>query len=122
MKLLLVTFALLLGALTLSSCADSLGGDLRPDGSISPCGGDHTDSEACGKATFNARVIGQIHAGQSFADVRSIMKHDAERRTIDNNRESWAYITDYQAEMMTWITFTDGKVSAMTTGPWKESK
>jgi hypothetical protein len=122
MKSLLVIFALLLATITLSSCADSLGGDLRPDGSISSCGGHHTDSEACGRATFNARVIGQIHAGQPFAEVRSIMKHDAERRTIDNNSESWGYISDYQAEMMTWITFTDGKVSAMTTGPWKESK
>jgi hypothetical protein len=27
---------------------DSLGGDLRPNGSITPCGGHHTDSQACG--------------------------------------------------------------------------
>jgi hypothetical protein len=110
--------AAMFGALALSSC-DSMGGDLRPNGSITPCGGHHTDSEACGRATFNARVIGKIHAGQTFAEVSEIMKHDPERKTIDGSRESWGFITDYQAEMMTWITFTGGKVSAMTTGPWK---
>lgn len=108
-------------ALFVAGC-DSLGGDLRPNGTITPCGGHHTDPQACGHATFNSRVIGQVHAGATMQEVRDIMKHDAERRTIDGNRESWGYITDYQAEMMTWIVFTDGKVSAMNQGPWKDDE
>jgi hypothetical protein len=54
-------------------------------------------------------------------EVREIMKHDPERRTIEGNRESWGYITDYQAELTTWIVFTDGKVTGMSQGPWKSA-
>ena len=112
-------YLLLLPLTLLLLGCDSLGGDLRPDGTITPCGGHHTDPQACGNATFNSRVIGQVHSGATMQEVRAIMKHDAERRTIEGNQESWGYITDYQAEMMTWIVFTDGKVSSMKQAPWK---
>jgi hypothetical protein len=115
------TYLILLLSLFLVGC-DSVGGELRPNGTITPCGGDHTDPQACGNATFNSRVIGQIHSGATMDEVRAIMKHDAERRTIDGNRESWGYITDYQAELITWVVFTDGKVSGMTQGPWKSDR
>ena len=107
--------------LLLSLGCDSTGGELRPNGTITPCGGHHTDPQACGYATFNSRVIGQVHSGATMREVREIMKHDPERRTIEGNRESWGYITDYQAEMMTWIVFTDGVVTGMSQGPWKSN-
>jgi hypothetical protein len=50
-------------------------------------------------------------------DVRSVMEHDAEQKTIDSSSESWGYLTDYEAEKMTWIIFTDGKVTGMKQSP-----
>jgi hypothetical protein len=93
-------------------------GTMLPDGSIAPCHGNHTDSQACGNATFNATVINQVQPGQSKEQVRAIMRHDAERREITGNSETWLYITDYGSELMTAITFTDGKVTGLKQAPW----
>lgn len=114
-----VLAVVLVSVLTLSGCAGP-GGVLLTNGKISPCPGYHTDNQACGNAVFNARVIGQVAAGQTKEQVRDIMKHDAERREIDGNEERWSYITDYQAEQMTVIVFTESKVSGMKQEPWKE--
>jgi hypothetical protein len=89
------------------------------NGKITPCHGSHTDIYACGAATFNAPRVAQIQSGMTIADVRKLMEHDPERRTMEGRMESWAYITDYDAEMMTWITFTDDVVTGMRQGPWK---
>lgn len=42
------------------------------------------------------------------------MGHDAEKREVGGFTESWGYLTSYKNRMMTWITFTDRKVSSMT--------
>ena len=42
------------------------------------------------------------------------MRHDAEKREVDGFTESWCYLTSYQNQMITWITFTDRKVSSLT--------
>jgi hypothetical protein len=101
----------------LSACESE--GALRKDGSISPCGGYHTDKQACGNAIFNAKALPAVHTGQSMDEVRSIMKHEAERRNAEGLTESWGVISDCDAEQMTWITFTDGKVTKISQGPWK---
>src|SRR2546430_11258738 len=72
------------------------------NGKITPCHGTHTDIYACGAALFNAPRVAKVHAGMAMAEVRALMEHDAERRTIERNTESWAYITDYDTEKMTW--------------------
>jgi len=46
------------------------------------------------------------------------MRHDPERRTVDDARESWGYITNYRDKVMTWIAFTDRKVTSVTQHPW----
>ena len=69
-------------------------------------------------AIFNGTVIAQIHTGQTLTDVRAIMRHEAERRTVDGANESWGYITNYNDKVMTWISFTDRKVSSVTQQPW----
>ncbi len=56
--------------------------------------------------------------GQTLTDVRAIMRHEAERRTVDGASESWGYITNYNDKVMTWIAFTDRKVSSVTQQPW----
>jgi len=93
-------------------------GRMNEAGTIRPCHRDHRDAQACGNAIFNQGVIAQIHTGQTLTDVRAIMRHDAERRTVDGTNESWGYITNYDDKQMTWIAFTDRKVSAVTQQPW----
>ena len=93
-------------------------GRMSDAGIIRPCHNDHRDAQACGNAIFNARVIGQIRTGQTVTDVRAIMRHDTEKRTVDGSNESWGYITNYRDKVMTWITFTDGKVTSVTQRPW----
>lgn len=93
-------------------------GRMNEAGAIRPCHRDHRDAQACGNAIFNQTVIAQIHTGQTLTDVRAIMRHDAERRIVDGPNESWGYITNYDDKVMTWIAFTDRKVSAVTQQPW----
>lgn len=97
---------------------------MRDNGRITPCPDWHTDNQACGDAVFNAKVIGQVKLGQTQDQVRAIMRHDPERRlaTISSEGkkiETWSYITDYQAELMTTLTFTDSSLTAIGQAPWK---
>lgn len=115
--------AVSLAALAISGCTSVLNTALPPgrmnaEGKIRPCHHDDRDAQACGNAIFNRGVIGQIHTGQTLTDVRAIMRHDAERRTVNDSYESWGYITDYNDKMMTWITFTDRKVSSISQQAW----
>jgi uncharacterized protein YceK len=117
--LLAISFA----AITLTGCTSVMNTALPPGrmdeaGTIRPCHRDHRDAQACGNAIFNETVISDIHPGQTPADVRAIMRHDAEHRTVDASTESWGYITDYDAKVMTWIAFSDQKVSSITQRPW----
>lgn len=118
-----VILAISFAALTLTGCTSAMNMALPPgrmseEGAIRPCHRDHRDAQACGNALFNESVIAQIHTGQTLTDVRAIMRHDAERRTVDNSNESWGYITNYNDKVMTWITFTDRKVTSVTQQPW----
>ena len=106
--------------LAFAAC-ESAGGVMK-NGAISQCGGHHTDSQACGNAVFNAPLLPKVHAGMTMDEVRAVMQHDAERREIDHGAETWIYMSDYQAEMMTAVTFTDGKVTGMRQIPWKTEK
>jgi hypothetical protein len=115
--------AVSLAAVTLTGCTAAMNGALPPGrmneaGTIRPCHRDHRDAQACGNAIFNEGVIANIHPGQTPADVRAIMRHDAEKRTAADAGESWGYITDYDAKVMTWIAFTDQKVTSITQQPW----
>lgn len=121
MKRTLLAVSVALAALT--GCTSAMNSALPPGrmneaGNIRPCHRDHRDAQACGNAIFNETVIAQIHTGQTLGDVRAIMRHEAERRTVDGTNESWGYITNYNDKLMTWIAFTDQKVSAVTTRPW----
>ena len=110
-------------SLTILGCTSVMNWALPPGrmneaGTIRPCHRDHRDAQACGNALFNQTVITQIHTGQTLTDVRAIMRHEAERRTVDGLNESWGYITNYDNKVMTWIAFTDRKVSGITQQPW----
>lgn len=83
-------------------------------GVIAPCSPDRRNAQACGNALFNTTVISQIKTGQTQEEVRAIMGHDAERRENVGLTESWGYLTSYKHQMVTWITFTDQKVSSLT--------
>jgi hypothetical protein len=110
-------------AILLAGCTSAMNTALPPGrmsdaGIIRPCHRDHRDAQACGDAIFNGSVIASIHTGQTLTDVRAIMRHDAERRSVDGSNESWGYITNYDTKVMTWIAFTDRKVSSITQQPW----
>jgi len=79
-----------------------------------PCSPNREGAQACEDARFNATVISQIHRGQTQSEVRTIMRHDAERREVAGLTESWGYLTSYNNQMVTWITFTDRTVSSLT--------
>jgi hypothetical protein len=116
-------FVLILLSLFAVSCS-SPGGIMLGNGRITPCPDWHTDNDACGHAIFNANVINQVKLGETQDQVRTIMRHDAERREASSslegkNLETWSYITDYQAELMTTLTFTDGVLTAIGQAPWK---
>lgn len=102
----------------------SPGGIMQDNGRITPCPDWHTDNQACGNAIFNARVISQVKLGQTQDQVHAIMRHDPERQQAlispDGKKiETWSYITDYQAELMTTLTFTEGTLTAIGQAPWK---
>jgi hypothetical protein len=115
--------AVSIAILALTACTSAMNSALPPGrmneaGTIRPCHRDHRDAQACGNAIFNQGVIAQIHTGQTLTDVRAIMRHDAERRTVEGSNESWGYITNYNDKVMTWIAFTDRQVSSITQQPW----
>src|ERR1044071_7562606 len=118
-----ILLAISVAALALTGCTATLNTALPPGrmsepGTIRPCHRDYRDAQACGNAIFNQTVIAQIHTGQTLGDVRAIMRHEAERRTVDGANEKWGYITNYDDKVMTWIAFTDSKVSSVTQQPW----
>ena len=88
-------------------------GHMNDNGGIQPCS-DRRDAQACGNAVFNATVISRIRKGQSRQDVRGIMRHGAERHETEGLTESWGYLTSYRDHMLTWITFTDDKVTSFS--------
>lgn len=111
-------------AFALTGCVTAMNKVLPPgrmseDGAIRPCHRDHRDAQACGNAIFNKTIIAQIRTGQTVTDVRAIMRHDAERRTVEGANESWGYLTNYEDKVMTWIVFTDGKVTSVTKEAWR---
>src|ERR1041385_4606794 len=115
--------AVSIAILALPACTSAMNSALPPGrmneaGTIRPCHRDHRDAQACGNAIFNQTVIAQIHTGQTLTDVRAIMRHEAERRTVDGSNESWGYITNYNDKVMTWIAFPDPKGSAVTQHAW----
>ena len=118
-----ISLAVSILALALGACASTRNTTVTPGamsdaGIIGPCRGDSRDIQACGNAIFNASVISQVHAGQTLMEVRSIMRHDAERHEVAGKNVSWGYITSYENKMLTWITFTDRKVSSLSHEEW----
>jgi hypothetical protein len=103
-------FLLSIALLTLTGSAAAL----TESGATKPCDPDRRGSQVCANAIFNATVIGQIHKGQSQDDVRGIMRHDPERTEIQGVTESWGYMTSHKDSMITWITFTDRRVSSLS--------
>jgi hypothetical protein len=99
-------------SLLLASCA--LSGHYESSG---PCKGFHKDQQSCMRAAENSRVIGKVNPGQPLAEVRQIMGKDPERREVSSNSETWGYLTDYMAHMMTAIVFKNGLVSEIKQVP-----
>jgi hypothetical protein len=89
-------------------------GEMTADGTINQCHGHKADAQACGNALYNSTRIGKVAIGQSIAEVRQIMGHDPEQRSVQaldgHSAESWSYRTDYQGRITTRIEFRDAVV------------
>lgn len=111
---LLAAFALALSACTTVKDVVSPPGEMSADGAITPCHGHKADAQACGNALYNGTRIGKVAIGQSIAEVRRIMGHDPEQRSVQtldgHGVESWSYRTDYQGRIVTRIDFRDATV------------
>lgn len=122
-RLLLLCNLIVGGSVLLSGCI-SQEGVMLPNGKITPCNGWHTDNQACGNALFNTKQISRVELGQTPSEVRTIMKHDAERREAmvrsdGGKTETWSYLTDYDAEQMTTLTFVNSRLTAIGKAPWR---
>jgi hypothetical protein len=111
--------SLCIASLALAGCTAAMNqplpmGRMNAAGAIAPCTPDGRDAQACGNAIFNATAISQIHKGQTLAEVRAIMRHDAERQELNGITESWGYLTSYENKMITWITFTGHRVTSLS--------
>jgi hypothetical protein len=53
------------------------------NGKITPCHGTHSDIYACGAAISNAPSVAKVKSGMTVAEVRELLEHDLERKTID---------------------------------------
>lgn len=83
------------------------------------CEGWKTDAEACKRSVVNQTAITRVQVGQTLDQVRAIMGAP-ERREADATSERWGYLTDYDGERVTTITFVAGKVTAITQAPADE--
>jgi len=99
-------FLLVVGSFMLSACGVS--GHYESEG---PCKGFHRDQQACKRAAENSSVIGKVKIGQSPSEVRQIMGKDPERREASADTETWGYLTDYMARLVTTIVFKHGSVA-----------
>lgn len=112
----------------LAGCVDTLQdaarppGQMNPDGTINPCHGYEGDKALCGESLFFAKAITQIELGQTRDEVREVMKRDPWRRKLKAGQELWGYSTSYSDERMSWILFTDGKVTEVRESEWDEEE
>lgn len=86
--------------------------------SSGPCKGFHRDQQACQRAAENSSAIGKVKVGQSFSEVRQIMGKDPERREVSADTETWRYLTDYMAKLLTTIVFKNGAVAEIRQVPY----
>jgi len=98
----------LIGALLTAGCA--LSGHYEGSG---PCEGFHKDLQACERAYKNSLVIGKVKIGQSPEEVRAVMGRDHERREATAETESWGYLTNYADQLLTTISFRNGRVTEL---------
>jgi len=86
--------------------------------SSGPCKGFHTNPQACQRAADNALAISQVKMGQTIEQVSKIMGRGPDRREGTTEAESWSYLTDYDAELMTTIVFRQGVVTEIKQTKW----
>ena len=100
--------ALAVFAILLSACASAHPGCMTADRPVE-----------CVNASRNAPRLTKVEVGMTKDQVRSIMEHDPERREAESSTEVWYYMSDYNASLMTAITFTNGRVASLRSVPWR---
>jgi hypothetical protein len=82
-----------------------------------------TNRAALNASRSNKLFIGQVQIGQTMEQVRSEMHKGPESRNVttlpDGTVETvWNYVTDYEADTNTSITFRGDKVTAINQTKW----
>jgi outer membrane protein assembly factor BamE (lipoprotein component of BamABCDE complex) len=78
-----------------------------------------TEQAQCDAAVRNAPRLPQVKVGMTAEEVRAIMKHDPERREADTSGETWYYMSDYGAELMSAVKFENNRVVSIKPAPWR---
>lgn len=82
-----------------------------------------TNKVAQAAAPTNAHNIKSVRLGQTMSEVHAIMGKDPEIRTkrvaSGVSQEEWSYVTDYENDVLTRITFTDQIASEISQQPWE---
>lgn len=115
-------FTLLFVATLLVGCSSvrnliSPTGEMGSSGTVNPCYGYRSNPQACGDAQYNAPRVKQLSLGKSIAEAKQIMAREPEERAVKievgQAIEIWGYLTDYDKSILSRITFTDGKITAI---------
>jgi len=79
-----------------------------------------TDEKACVSAYFNAPRLPKVQIGMTPEEVkRTLGNHEPDRREATSNSESWYYMSDYERELMTKLTFENGKLTRIDQVSWQ---
>lgn len=90
---------------------------------LASCASCVTNRPAKRAASVNATYIGQVKIGQTMDQVRTEMHKGPESQNVttlpDGTLETvWNYVTDYDADTNTSITFRGDKVTAINQTRW----
>ena len=92
-------------------------GTMGPDGKVYPCNDYRTNAQACGEAIYNAPRVAKLAVGMSLLNARQVMGRDPEERTVRTVDgkvvERWSYLTNYDSSIVSRITFTEGRITAI---------
>jgi len=74
----------------------------------------------CKAAYFNMPRLAKVQVGMTTEEVQQIMEKPPQRREADAGSETWYFIGDYDAEMMTAVRFESGRVSSLKQVKYEE--
>jgi outer membrane protein assembly factor BamE (lipoprotein component of BamABCDE complex) len=79
-----------------------------------------TDEKACHSAYVNAPLLPKVQIGMTRDEVKKTLGgRDPDRREATTDSETWYYMSDYQRELMSKLTFISGKLTRIEQVSWE---